>query len=171
MKRVVFAIAHTGFQPVEYSIPKQILLDAGMRVITASNQEDDATDKDGKTVKIDTTIGKLDPSKYDALFFIGGPGCLENLDNETSYTALQNAYGADKIVGAICIAPYILAKAGILQDKEATGWNDDNILEEIFKKHNATYIQNDVVVDGRIITAAGPHAAEQFGFAIVRLLR
>jgi protease I len=169
-KTIALVIAHTGFQPVEYNTPKQIILDAGMRVVTVSNQPHKATDKNGDTVKVDTTIEKMDVANYDALIFIGGPGCLENLDNQASYTALQTAWQMDKIVGAICIAPRILAQAGILENKEATGWNEDGQLETIFKDHNAIYVPQDVVVDGRVITATDPHAAETFGFALVRML-
>ena len=45
---------------------------------------------------------------------------------------MQQAYKAGKIVGAICYSPRILAKAGILKDKKATGWNDDHELEATF---------------------------------------
>lgn len=170
MKSVVLVIAYTGFQPMEYSVPKKVLQDAGVKVFTASNKIGVATASDDSTAKVDILIKDIKAEDYEGVFFIGGPGALENLDNENSYKLLQNAQTRCKIFGAICISPRILAAAGVLNGKKATGWNNDEELEEILKLAGAEYVREPVVVDNNLITASGPAAAEDFGRAILKYL-
>ena len=63
-----------------------------------------------------------------------------------------------------------MAKAGILQNKKATGWNDDQEIDSLFKRHGVIYTPEPVVTDGTIITADGPMAATAFGQAIVKII-
>lgn len=171
MVTIILVVAHTGFQPLEYSIPKKILTDAGFKVITASTIAGTATSSIGTTTKVDITLDKLNLNDFDGIYFVGGPGALDNLDNATSYKLLQSVAAAQKPYGVICISPRILAHAGVLKTKKATGWDDDGELADVFKKHGVSYIHKPVVVDGTIITATGPSAAEEFGNSIVRLFK
>lgn len=72
-----------------------------------------------------------------------------------------------KIVGAICIAPVTLARAGLLKNKKVTTYS--STINDI-KSAGAKYTGNDVERDGNIITASGPAAAQKFGEAIVKAL-
>ena len=78
-----------------------------------------------------------------------------------------------KILAAICIAPAILAKAGVLEGKNATVWSSvlDKGPIKILEENGANYVEKDVVVDGNIITANGPQAASEFGRKIVEILK
>lgn len=171
MVTIVLVVAFSGFQPLEYEIPKKILTDAGFKVITASTMLGNATDQNGKPIKVDSALEKLTVADFDGIFFVGGPGALDNLDNATSHKLLQSAAAAHKPYGAICISPRILAHAGVLKHKKATGWDDDGELAAIFKKYGVTYVHKPVVVDGNIITANGPAAAQEFGKSIVNLFK
>lgn len=171
MITIVLVVAHVGFQPLEYSIPKKILTQAGFNVITASTQPGTAQSSTGTLVKVDTTLDALSINDFDGIYFVGGPGALTDLDNSLSYTLLQATAAAHKPYGAICIAPRILAHAGILKNKKATGWDDDGELTGIFKRHHITYVHKPVVVDDIVITASGPAAAEEFGNQIVKLFK
>jgi protease I len=171
MIKIMLVIAHTGFQPLEYSIPHKLLSDAGFHVITASNKADIATSSTDTTAQVDITLDKVTPQNYDGIYFIGGPGALDNLDNQTSYAVLQAAAAEHKPYGAICIAPRILAHAGVLKGKKATGWNEDKELERIFKKSGTTLVRTPVVIDGTVITATGPAAAQEFAQAIINLFK
>jgi protease I len=171
-KQVVMIIAFRDFRDVEYFTPKEILEDAGAVVKTASNERGEATGADGGKVKVDLLVSEIDPTKFDAVVFIGGPGCLENLDNEESYRIAREAVSKDKILASICISPVILAKAGVLKGKKATVWSSplDKTSVEILESNGAIYQSKPVVVDGKIITANGPGAAKEFGKTIVELL-
>lgn len=168
---VILVIAYEGYQQIEYGIPKKLLERESYGVITASDKLGSAIAKDGSTAEVDLLIDDISIKDCDGIFFIGGPGALEHLDNEASYMIIKNANEAGVPLGAICISPCILAKAGILTGKNATGWNGDNLLGEIYQKYGVNYIKQDVVVDGNIITASGPHAAERFGKEIIKLLQ
>lgn len=171
MKTILFIIAHEGFQQHEYSVPKKILEDAGIRVVTASDAPGEATGKDGTTkVAVDMTLQKVDPTVVDGIFFIGGPGALPHLDNQESNRILNEVMVLQKPYGAICISPRILAKANVLIGKKATGWNGDDALGEIFRTNNVEYVPKPVVIDGNVITADGPDSAEAFGEAIRKVL-
>jgi putative intracellular protease/amidase len=169
-KSVLFVIAYEGYQQVEYNDAKKVLESHGFTVITASTKPGAAVAKDGSTTPIDILLDKVKATDYAGIYFIGGPGALEYLDNNASYQLLTQAAQHNVPYGAICIAPRILAKAGVLVDKKATGWDEDKELAKIFQDHDVTYIKLPVVVDGTIITATGPSAAKEFGNAIVQLL-
>jgi len=168
---VLLIIAHQGFQPFEYATPKKLLEEANIKVVTASNKPGTATNSMGKTVKVDITIDKVDAKDYAGFFIVGGPGALENLDNKTTYKLLQQAATLGKPFGSICISTRILAKAGVIKDKKVTGWNGDDELDGVLKKHNAIYIKEKCVVDGNIVTATDPSAAQLFGEKIIEVIK
>lgn len=171
MNEVLFVVASEGYQHIEYGTTKRILEDIGFSVITASDKPDIATAKDGSTTFINVTLDKVNVNDYAGVFFIGGPGALEHLDNERSYKILQEAVVQHKPIGAICVSTRILAKAGVLDGKMATGWNEDGQLEEIFREYDVQFLPKEkVVVDSNTITATDPSAAEEFGNRIVELL-
>lgn len=169
-KKVVLIIASEGFQEVEYGVTKKLLENEGIEVITASNKPGGAIASDGTTANVDITLEKINPRDYDGIFWIGGPGALEHLDNATSYHLACEAKKHEIPYGAICIAPRILAKAYALQDKKATGWNGDNALETIFKSFGVVYTPHNIVTDDLVVTASGPEAASQFAEGIIRVL-
>ena len=169
-KKVILIIASNGFQQIEYGVTKKLLENDGIKVITASNKPGGAIAADGTTTAVDITYDAINPCDYDGIFWIGGPGALEHLDNATSYHLASQAKKHTIPYGAICIAPRILAKAYALQDKKATGWNKDNALETIFKSFGVIYTPHDIVTDDLVVTATGPEAASQFAEGIIRVL-
>jgi protease I len=169
---VLLVIASHGFQHIEYNVPKKMLIDAGFTVVTASDKSGTATAKNGSTARVDITLDKVIASNYAGIFFIGGPGAVEYLDNNTSYKIIQEAFYQHKPVGAICIAPRILANAGILDGKYATGWNEDGLLGGILADNHAIFVPEEkVVVDANVITATDPSAAQDFATHIIEMLQ
>ncbi|XOA42967.1 MAG: DJ-1/PfpI family protein [Candidatus Nealsonbacteria bacterium] len=171
-KRVVIIIAFRDFRDAEYFIPLEILERAGLEVKTASNKKGVAIGADGGEVNIDLLLSDINIANFDAVIFIGGPGCLASLDNEESYKIAKEIVSQNKILASICISPVILAKAGILKGKKATVWSSslDKKAVKILEEKGAIYKADSVVIDGNIITANGPVAAEDFGKIIVKLL-
>jgi protease I len=169
-KKVVFVVASEGYQPVEYNLPKKLLEQADITVLTASNKLAPAIAKDGSTTPVDYLIKNIPIDAINGLFIVGGPGTMENINIPDLHRVLKEAAIKKKKIGAICIAPRILAQAGILTNKQATGWDEDNELTGIFKKYNVHYKQQDVVRDENIITATGPEAAREYGEQIISIL-
>jgi len=170
MKKALLIIAHEGYQQVEYNVPKELLTSAGIVVETASNKPGTAVAKDGSKANVDMVLADVAVGQYDAIVFIGGPGAMDNLDNEDSYAIACHAVEDGIPLAAICIAPRILAKAHILTGKQATGWDGDGQLNDMFFTYGIEYVKKDVVVDGLIVTATGPHAAQEFSRHILMLI-
>lgn len=172
MKSVAIIIAHDGFQPREYSVPKEIIQKAGFDVITVSNAPGVAQSADDITSTfVDKVIDEINPEQYAGIFVVGGSGALENLDTPHVYRLMKQAKELGKIWGAICISPRILGEAGLLDGRRITGWDGDNKLAGLCKKYGCTHVKEPVVIDDKLVTASGPAAAEKFGHEIVKLLK
>lgn len=171
-KKIAMLIAFRDFRDEEYFIPKQILEEAGAEIKTASKERGTAIGADGGEAEVDFLIEEINPADFDAIVFIGGPGALKYLDNEKSYQLARETIKADKVLGAICIAPAILAKSGVLKGKKATVWSSvmDKSAVKILEENGAVFQKDSVVVDGKIITADGPGAAKEFAEALIELL-
>ena len=170
MKKIALIIAHKDYQAIEYGLTKTTLEKAGINVTTVSDEPENAIAHDGSNTSVDLTIDQLNPADYDGLFLIGGPGALDCLDNYTVHSIMQQTESLNLLFGAICISPRILAKAEVLGGKNATGWDKDNKLTDIFNTHVVNYIHKPVVIDGKIVTAVGPEATQEFANAILELL-
>ena len=168
---VAIIIASNGFQEHEYAATCNALKNAGYLVTTVSDGQTSARGNAGSVVSVDCTVANLQPSQYAGIFMIGGPGTLDCLDNVQSYKLLNEVFTLQKPYGAICIAPRILSHAQVLRGKNATGWDGDGLLSQDFEMNEVIYVKQPVVVDGRIVTADGPDAADDFGAAIVTLLQ
>lgn len=192
-KVILLIIASEGYHPVEYGYTRQVLEDAGIKVAVASDKVGVASGRPSAahaavckeiacskvaddypqfaSVQVSKLIKDINPDDYDGLYIIGGPGALEFLDNPTTHLVLQKWVSCNKPLGAICISPRILARAGLLEGKRVTGWDGDNKLATLLAAAKALYAKEPVIVDGNLITGNGPEAAKQFGAAIVSLLK
>jgi protease I len=166
-KKIVMIIAFELFRDEEYSYPKAVFEKAGFTVATASSKLGTATGKLGMKTKVDITLDQVKVEDYAAVLFIGGPGSFDYYDNPTCHKIAKETVKQGKILGAICAAPGILARAGVLKGKKATMFDDTGE----FAKGGATYTGTGVEIDGKIITATGPSTARAWGEAIVKPLK
>jgi len=129
---------------------------------------DMAHGKLGAVTGVDIDISQVSVDDYSALVFVGVHGTTIYFDERLVQGLAVEAHAKDKVVGAICIAPSILANAGLLNKRKATLFpsEKDNLLDK-----GADYTGDSVTVDGQIVTANGPGAALAFGREIVKLLR
>lgn len=171
-KKIAMIIAFRDFRDKEYFLPKEIFEGSGFTVKTVSDKLRLAIGADGGEAIIDFPIGDLNPSEFDAIVFIGGPGTVKHLDNEAFYNAARKTISAGKVLAAICVSPVVLAKAGVLSGKRAAVWSSpmDKSAVRILEKNGAKYSDEPVVADGKIITASGPSAAGEFAKTIVKIL-
>lgn len=171
-KKIAMIIAFRDFKDEEYFTPKKILEDAGAKVITASSRKGKALGVDGGDIDVDLALEELETKNCDAVIFVGGGGAVAYADNAECCRVAKEIIASDKILGAICIAPIILAKCGVLRGKKATVWSLplDKWPIKILKENGAEYVNEGVVIDGKIITANGPVSARKFGENIIELL-
>ncbi len=166
-KKVLMIIASSNFRDEEYQKPREILEKAGIKITVASSKLEETTGMLGMKVKPDILISEVNVSDFDGIVFVGGSGAIEYIENEIAHKIAKEAFEQNKIIGAICIAPVILAKAGILQGKKATCWASEG---EKLVQEGAIYQKANVIQDGNIITASGPFAAEEFGQTLLKAL-
>lgn len=162
---ILMIIASSNFRDEELQIPKQIFEKSGYQVKIASSTKSTVTGMLGARVNPDLLLSEINVDDYVAVVFVGGGGAKEYYNNSTTHTVARQAYNKGILICAICIAPNILAHAGILQNKKATCFNS-----EILKAKGAIFTGNSVEQDGSIITAKGPQAAGDFANKIVAAL-
>ena len=170
--KIAMVIAFKDFRDEEYFQTKEILEKVGFEISVFSNKKGIAIGKFGGEALIENTFKDLDISKFDGLLIVGGSGAIEYLDNPETYFLINEAKNQKKIISAICIAPLILAHAGILKGKKATVWSSDldkSALKE-FKKQEVKYVSEKSVVDGKIVTADGPSSIVEFCNNIINLI-
>ena len=166
-KKAVMLIAHENFQDDEFFRPKEVLEKNGVTVTVASSALTEATGMNGGKFTPDILLGGVKTADYDAVIFIGGSGAVQYLDDPQAHKLAQEAVDEGKIVGAICIAPRILANAGVLKGKRSTVYPTEG---DKLKAAGVNYTARPVEKDGKIITADGPDSAKQFGDEIVTAL-
>jgi len=166
---VAMLIAPKDFRDEEYFQPKVMLEAVGIQVSTvAKGDPEEVTGIKGGKAHIDAKLEEINPLVYDGLILVGGKGSEVYFTNRKVHELVKSMYKANKIVAAICIAPVILAKAGILKNHKATV-HQDGI--SIFKNNGAEYISKPLVIDGNIITAKDFTAAMSFGDAIAKKVK
>lgn len=172
-KRIALIVAPQGFRDEEYFEPKKVLEDAGVSVTTVSKGVSQATGKLGGSTQVDTDISEISADDFDAIAFIGGPGSAGYYEDDVALELARSSASSGKPTAAICIAPGILANAGVLSGKRATVWAppEDESKISMLEEGGATYTGADVEVDGNIVTANGPHAATAFGKKLLEMLQ
>jgi protease I len=168
-KKILYIIAQRNFRDEEFSIPKQMLEKEGARVTVASETTEEARGMLGLRVKPDISIIEANPNNFDALIIAGGSGSPKLADLPEVLNLIRRFNSQNKVIAAICLAPYILARAGILRERTVTAFPEDFVLTEL-KRMGAVYDSGPVVVDNNIITADGPQSAREFGEQIAKVL-
>jgi len=166
-KAVLMVIAPKHFRDEELAEPKKLFQDAGAKVTVGSTTTKEVKGMLGAKVKPDMLIKKAKVADYDAVVFVGGSGAAALFDDADARRLAKKGVAQKKVVAAICIAPCILAKAGVLKGKKATVYRGAQFTR-ILKAGGATVLKSPVVTDGRIVTANGPAAAETFGKAVIK---
>ncbi len=157
-----------GFEEIEALCPLDIMRRAGLDVTTVGIGSRQITGAHKICVQTDITDSeyeKLSEHSADMIFLPGGmPGTLNLANSRIVRDAIRLAQKEDKYIAAICAAPSILGDMGILEGKEA-------ICYPGFEEHllGAKLSVQKVVLDGRILTAAGMGVAVDMGLAIVEI--
>jgi protease I len=168
-KQILYLIAQQNFRDEEYFIPKEIFEQRGAKVITASLEKEEARGMLGAKVMPDIAIREANPNEFDALVIAGGTGSPRLANYPEVLRIVKDFNEKRKVIGAICVAGYILARAGVLEGREATIYPADFALAE-YRKQGVKYLEKPIVRDGNVITADGPKVAKEFGEEIVRAL-
>lgn len=171
--KIAIIIAFKNFRDEEYFVPKGIFLKAGFDVVTISSEKGTAIGGSGGEAEVNETFEEFKVFKFDAVVLVGGSGAYKYIEDERLWKIIKQALEKDKIIGAICIAPAILARAGALKGRMATIWSSpmNKKTIEALREGGAIYRDRAVVRDSNIITANGSESAKEFAEAIVRVIQ
>ena len=166
-RNVLIVFARQNFRDEEVEAPRSALADAGATVTLASSSLEEATGMLGAKLKADILLKDAKAGDYDMVVFTGGSGATEYFDSPDAHALAKAAMEQDKIVGAVCIAPTILANARLLEGRQVTCFPSQ---ADHLKAKGAHYTGGSVTVDGKLITAEGPKAAQAIADALVKAL-
>lgn len=169
MPDALIILAQSGYQDHEYAGTRKGLEDAGYDITVSSMEAGSCAGSYGGTEEATIALQDIDVSAFDKVAFIGGPGAVAFMDDKDAHRIARETLEKGKKLGAICIAPTILARAGVLKGKKATVWDSGGEQAAILTAEGAEYTGEDVTIDGDIITANGPPAAEEFGRVLAGL--
>jgi len=166
-KRAVVILAE-GFEEVEAVTVIDILRRADIDVVVCGLGGTSIQGAHSVNLQADKELAEED-NDADAVILPGGMPGAENLAKSPVVRSLITKMRNDnKLIAAICASPAIvLAPIGILDNRKATVYPG---MEKHFRK-NTTFAQEDVVIDGNVITSRGPATALRFSLAIVEKLK
>lgn len=160
---MIYVFLAEGFEEVEALSPVDILRRGGLEVKTVGVASKTVVGSHGIPVVCDCESFETDFSNMDGIILPGGmPGTL-NLEKSVDVNAaIDFAFKNGRIIGAICAAPSILGKKGLLKGKSATCFDG-------FEKYlsGAKLSDSPAVRDGQFITACGAGAALDFGYLLL----
>lgn len=165
---MIYAFLADGFEEIEALCPIDIMRRAGLSVTTVGIEKKEIIGAHGIMVHADISDTEINFNENLELIFLpGGMPGTKNLDaNPTVHKALDIALEQKSYIAAICAAPMILGKRGMLQEKEAVCYPGfEKYLEGATVK-----TKKKIIVDGKIITAKGMGVATDFGLTLVELL-
>ena len=160
----VYVFLADGFETVEALAPVDVMRRAGLDVVTVSIMgRKEVLSAQNVTVAADELYENVAFGDADALVLPGGSVGTDNLSaHELLRALLVDACSRGLLVAAICAAPMVFGRIGILAGKRATCY--PGCESDLF---GAQYTAKAVEQDGNIMTACGPGASFDFGFAIV----
>ncbi|MFH0793869.1 MAG: DJ-1 family glyoxalase III [bacterium] len=165
-KRVCVPLAE-GFEEVEALTIVDLLRRAGVVVVMAALADSrEVISSHGVKVVADSLLAEACDQTFDMIVLPGGMPGSKHLDASEQVRSLLVRYDRDgKFIAALCAAPMVLGHAGLLKGKKATS--------HFSQKENlrgATYADEPVVVDGRVVTSQGVGTAIPFALKLVELL-
>ena len=169
-KQILMVVAPENFRDEEFFEPQAVFDRAGAVVVVASTRAGRAQGSQGGTVEVAKTLAEVRAADYDAIVVVGGNGTPAHLwGDETLHALLREAAAAGKVLGAICLAGVVLARAGILSGRRATVYMTRESLLE-YQQAGVRASRDPIVIDERVVTAIGPHVAREFGEAVAAQL-
>ena len=165
---VLLFLPSKDFNEEEYSTVRNLLLKYSKNIFITSDDHYVCSGSKGMKVKSDTSFYNVNIKNFAALVLIGGAGSKAYWDNEKLHTISMDFDAVQKIIGAICSASVILARAGILETKTATCYYEDK--NELINL-GIDYQDRAVITDKNIVTSNGSQSAAQFTEAVLHLIK
>jgi protease I len=166
-KKAVLIVSRENFRDEELFETRRVLTEAGVKTVVASTKIGAIRGMLGRLAEATILVKEVVVDDYDAVVFIGGSGATEYFNNRFAWNIARETVQKKKVLGAICIAPAVLANAGLLNGVRSTSFLSER---DRLQRAGALYTGVPVERDGLIITGSGPMASVQFGRAIADAL-
>ncbi len=167
MNKKLLMLFAEGYETGEALVPVDVLRRGGVEVTMASiTDEMTVTSAQGISVSMNAKLSEIEPLDYDAIVLPGGmPGTTHLGESDLVKKALLSMNEAGRLVAAICAAPGVLGKHGLLQAKKACCYPglEGNLI-------GAEVTMDKVTIDGNIVTSRGLGTAMDFGLTLLALL-
>jgi len=169
----VAIIVNNYFEEAELAQPKAALEQAGAQVDIIAPEGDEVqgmkhdTDK-SKTFKVDHHFDEVNLSDYDAMVIPGGTVNADKLRTvPEALTAIKTFMASNKPLAVICHGPWTLISAGIARGKRLTSFFT---LKDDMRNAGADWVDEEVVIDGNLITSRNPDDLPAFNNALISML-
>ena len=171
-KQVAFLVAGEGIEQVELTEPWKAVERAGgtpklvspeVGTVQAFHHLDKAD-----TFDVDLTVGEADPASFDALVLPGGvanPDALRLKKEAVDF--VRTFVESGKPVAAICHAAWSLVEADVVEGRTLTSWPS---LQTDVRNAGGTWVDEQVVVDGNLITSRKPDDLDAFNEKLLAAL-
>ncbi|MBO1113780.1 type 1 glutamine amidotransferase domain-containing protein [Bordetella petrii] len=162
-----------GFEQAELTGPRDALADQGARTVLVSARREPVQgmhhDQKGNTFEVDLTFAEAQPAEFDAVLL---PGGVVNADEIRMHPKAREFVRAmweqHKPVAVICHGPWLLASAGLLKGRTLTSWPS---LQDDLRNAGATWVDQEVVVDGMLVSSRKPGDIPAFNREMLRVIR
>lgn len=167
-KKIIILVEHI-FNDQEFWYPYYRLKEAGAEVVVVgSGSAQQYSGKSGTQTKVDANADEILSSQFDGIIIPGGYAPDHMRRYPAMVTLVKDLFEAGKVVAAICHAGWMLASADILEGRTVTSFfaiKDDLI------HAGAHWVDEEVVVDGKLITSRKPDDLPAFMKAVIHHLR
>lgn len=165
---MVCILLGTGFEEAEALVPADLLRRAKIDVCLAGVDGTTVTGAHNITVTADCSVEQVKADDLELLFLPGGLGGVDAIQSSpTAMALIQQAHKQGVKLAAICAAPTILSKLGLLNGKQAVCY--PSMLDQLTGANTGHGLP--VVVDGDIITGEAAGSAFSFGLKLIEVLR
>jgi protease I len=169
----VAVLATDYFEEAELTGPVKALKDAGatVEIIAPKGGEIKGLKhvEPGQAVKVDKTLDEADPDDYDALVLPGGAVNADHLriEKKAQDFVIKLMDEMSKPTAVICHAPWLLVSAGLARGRKLTSYHT---IQDDLRNAGADWVDEEVVVDGNLITSRGPDDLPAFNEALITKL-
>ncbi len=170
--RKIAVLATDGFEQAELTEPVKALREAGATVQIVSLKSGEIQGmkhhEKGDKTKVDLELSNANPEDFDGLVLPGGVANPDTLRIDKSAVAFVKSFvAARKPIAAICHGPWTLIEAGAVRGRKLTSWPS---LHTDLKNAGANWVDQDVVVDGNLVTSRKPDDLPAFNREFLALL-
>lgn len=165
-RRVAFLVTN-GYEPSELYSPWDTVVENGGEAVLVSPESEAVSGKD-HSQKVDVNVAEANADEFDALVLPGGTKNADQLRMNNDAVKFTKAFfEANKTVASICHAAWMLAEADVAQGRNMTSYPS---LQTDLRNAGAHWSDEELVVDGNLITSRTPKDLPAFNEAIVNKL-